>query len=134
MMGVNKKRILISKLGLDGHDRGAKALASILKHEGYEVIYLGMYNTPEGVVKSAIHEDVDLIGISFLSGEHMTLTPELMEQLKKQDAEKIPVIIGGIFPPQDVEKLIEMGVQKVFRGSMVREVSDYLGRFFTDKC
>ena len=134
MMGVNKKRILISKLGLDGHDRGAKALASILKDEGYEVIYLGMYNTPEGVVKTAIHEDVDLIGISFLSGEHMTLTPELMEQLKTQGAEKIPVIIGGIFPPQDVEKLIEMGVQRVFRGSMVREVTDYLGRFFLDKC
>jgi methylmalonyl-CoA mutase, C-terminal domain len=130
MVGENKKRILISKLGLDGHDRGAKALASLLKQEGYEVIYLGMYNTTEGVVKTAIQEDVDLIGISFLSGEHMILTPELMENLKKQGAESIPVIIGGIFPPRDVEKLLEMGVRKVFRGSMVKEVTDYLDELF----
>ncbi len=130
MAGDNRKRILIAKLGLDGHDRGAKALAAILKNEGYEVIYLGMYNTPEGVVKTAIQEDVDLIGISFLSGEHMILTPELMEQLKKQDAKEIPVIIGGIFPPQDVEKLMKMGVRRVFRGSMVKEVIDYLDRLF----
>ena len=130
MDGVSRKRILISKLGLDGHDRGAKALASILKQQGYEVIYLGMYNTPQGVVKSAIQEDVDLIGISFLSGEHMILTPELMEELRKNRAESIPVIIGGIFPPQDVEKLLKMGVRNVFRGSMVSEVTDYLKTLF----
>ena len=130
MDGESRKRILISKLGLDGHDRGAKALASILKQEGYEVIYLGMYNTPQGVVKTAIQEDVDLIGISFLSGEHMILTPELMEDLKKNGADAIPVIIGGIFPPQDVEKLLKMGVRKVFRGSMVSEVTDYLKILF----
>jgi methylmalonyl-CoA mutase, C-terminal domain len=130
MADDNRKRILIAKLGLDGHDRGAKALASLLKQEGYEVIYLGMYNTPEGVVKTAIQEDVDLIGISFLSGEHMILTPDLMEQLRKQNAETIPVIIGGIFPPQDVEKLLAMGVRRVFRGSMVKDVADYLGQLF----
>jgi methylmalonyl-CoA mutase C-terminal domain/subunit len=128
----NRKRILIAKLGLDGHDRGAKALASILKQEGYEVIYLGMYNTPEVVAKTAIQEDVDLIGISFLSGEHLILTPDLMEQLKIQGMEEIPVIIGGIFPPQDVEKLLEMGVHKVFRGAMVRDVTDYLDQLFSN--
>jgi len=125
-----KKRILISKLGLDGHDRGAKALASLLKQQGYEVIYLGMYNSPEVVAKTAIQEDVDLIGISFLSGEHLILTPDLLEQLGKLGADHIPVIIGGIFPPQDVEKMIRMGVRKVFRGSMVREVTDYLDQLF----
>jgi methylmalonyl-CoA mutase, C-terminal domain len=130
MNSEKKRRILIAKLGLDGHDRGAKALASILKQEGYEVIYLGMYNTPEGAVKTAIQEDVDLIGISFLSGEHMILTPELMDHLKQQGAEEIPVIIGGIFPPLDVEKLLAMGVRKVFRGSMVKEVTDYLNQMF----
>jgi len=130
MTGEKRRRILIAKVGLDGHDRGAKALASLLKQEGYEVIYLGMYNTPEGVVKTAIQEDVDLIGISFLSGEHMILTPELMDQLKKHNTPEIPVIIGGIFPPQDVEKILNMGVKKVFRGSMVKDVTTYLDQFF----
>ncbi len=132
MTESRKKRILIAKVGLDGHDRGAKVLASLLRQEGYEVIYLGMYNTPEGVVKAAIQEDVDMIGVSFLSGEHMMLTPELMNQLKQQKAQSIPVIIGGIFPPRDVEKIEKMGITKVFRGSMVNDVSTYLRDYFSD--
>ena len=123
-------RIMISKLGLDGHDRGAKVLASMLQSEGYEVIYLGMYNTPEMLVQSAIQEDVDMIGVSFLSGEHLTLTPILMEELRKNGAERLPVIIGGIVPPQDEEEIIKMGVKRVFRGSLVKDVVDYLKQYF----
>lgn len=121
---------MIAKLGLDGHDRGAKVLASLLKSEGYEVIYLGMYNTPEMLVQSAIQEDVDMIGISFLSGEHLTLTPILMDELEKNNAHDIPVIVGGIVPPQDESELLNMGVKRVFRGSLVKDVVAYLNRYF----
>ena len=121
---------MIAKLGLDGHDRGAKVLASMLQSEGYEVIYLGMYNTPEMLVKSAIQEDVDMIGISYLSGEHLTLTPILMEELVKKKAQELPVIVGGIVPPQDEQKLIEMGIKRVFRGSLVKDVVNYLHQYF----
>jgi methylmalonyl-CoA mutase C-terminal domain/subunit len=121
---------MIAKLGLDGHDRGAKVLASMLKSEGYEVIYLGMYNTPEMLVQSAIQEDVDMIGVSYLSGEHLTLTPILMEELRKKRVENLPVIIGGIVPPQDEQKLIKMGVKRVFRGSLVKDVINYLKQYF----
>jgi methylmalonyl-CoA mutase C-terminal domain/subunit len=127
----NRIRIIIAKLGLDGHDRGAKVLASMLQSEGYEVIYLGMYNTPEMLVQSAIQEDVDMIGVSFLSGEHLTLTPIVMEELRKNKAADLPVIVGGIVPPQDEEKLINMGVKRVFRGSLVKDVVEYLNEYFT---
>ncbi|MBW1786441.1 MAG: cobalamin B12-binding domain-containing protein [Deltaproteobacteria bacterium] len=126
----NRVRIIIAKLGLDGHDRGAKVLASMLQSEGYEVIYLGMYNTPEMLVQSAIQEDVDMIGVSYLSGEHLTLTPILMEELRKNKAEDLPVIVGGVVPPQDEEDLIKMGVQRVFRGSLVKDVVKYLNEYF----
>ena len=130
MGSENRIRIIIAKLGLDGHDRGAKVLASMLQSEGYEVIYLGMYNTPEMLVQSAIQEDVDMIGVSYLSGEHLTLTPILMEELRKNGAEGLPVIIGGIVPPQDEEVLIKMGVKRVFRGSLVKDVANYLKKYF----
>lgn len=119
-------RILIAKVGLDGHDRGAKVLSSLLRDAGMEVIYLGMYNTPEMVIRSAMEEDVDIIGISFLSGEHLTLTPKIMKELKKSKMEDLPVIIGGIMPAQDEAKLLKMGVDRVFRGSLVRDVVSYL--------
>ena len=123
-------RLMIAKLGLDGHDKGAKVLASLLQSEGYEVIYLGLYNTPEMVVQSAIQEDADMIGISYLSGEHLTLTPILMEELVKKKAQELPVIVGGIVPPQDEQKLIEMGIKRVFRGSLVKDVVNYLHQYF----
>lgn len=130
MGSENRVRIMIAKLGLDGHDRGAKVLASMLQSEGYEVIYLGMYNTPEMLVQSAIQEDVDMIGISYLSGEHLTLTPILMEELVKNKAQELPVIVGGIVPPQDEEELMKMGVKRVFRGSLVKDVLKYLKEYF----
>jgi methylmalonyl-CoA mutase C-terminal domain/subunit len=119
-------RILLAKVGLDGHDRGVKVLASLLRDAGLEVIYLGMYNTPEMVVKSAIEEDVDVIGISFLSGEHLTLTPKIVKEMKKNHMDDVLLIIGGIMPAQDEPKLIKMGVDRVFRGSLVRDVVSYL--------
>lgn len=130
MVSKKRVRILIAKLGLDGHDRGVKVLASLLQNAGYEVIYLGLYNTPEMLVQSAIQEDVDMIGISYLSGEHLTLTPILMAELRKNGAEDLPVIVGGIVPPQDEEILLEMGVRHVFRGSLVKEVVEYLNDYF----
>jgi len=123
-------RILIAKVGLDGHDRGAKVLASMLRDNGYEVIYLGLYNTPEMVVQSAIQEAVDIIGISFHSGEHLTLTPILMNNLRERQLGDLPVIIGGIIPPEDESILMGMGVKRVFRGSLVREVIEYLNHYF----
>ena len=130
MGSENRIRIMIAKLGLDGHDRGAKVLASMLQSEGYEVIYLGMYNTPEMLVQSAIQEDVDMIGISYLSGEQLTLTPILMRELSKNGVEDLPVIIGGIVPPQDEQELMKMGVKHVFRGSLVKDVVKYLKEYF----
>ena len=124
-------RILIAKVGLDGHDRGAKVLASMLRDSGYEVLYLGLYNTPEMVVQSAIQEAVDIIGISFHSGEHLTLTPILMNSLREHQVGDLPVIIGGIIPPEDENILLGMGVRRVFRGSLVKEVIEYLNGYFS---
>jgi methylmalonyl-CoA mutase C-terminal domain/subunit len=124
-------RILLAKTGLDGHDRGAKVLAALLQRQGFEVVYLGLYNTVEMVVQGAIEEDVDLIGLSFLSGEHLSITKKLMAELKRREVDDIPVIIGGILPPEDVETLLEMGVMKVFRGSMARDVVEFLSSNFT---
>ena len=124
-------RVLIAKVGLDGHDRGAKVLVSMLRDTGYEVIYLGLYNTPEMVVQSAIQEAVDIIGISFHSGEHLTLTPILMNNLREHQVGDLPVIIGGIIPPEDENILLGMGVRRVFRGSLVKEVIEYLNGYFS---
>ena len=126
MTSPNKLRILIAKAGLDGHDRGAKVLAALLREAGFEVIYLGMYNTPEMIVQSAIQEDADVIGVSFLSGEHLSITDKLMRELRLQGAGDIPVILGGIMPAEDTEALMNMGVRRVFRGALVGEVVDYL--------
>ncbi len=133
MASPGNLRILIAKTGLDGHDRGAKVLAKLLEREGFEVIYAGLYNTAEMVVQAAIQEDVDIIGLSFLSGEHLSITQKVMNELKRRNAEDIMVIIGGIFPPHDVEPLIEMGVKKVFRGAMVKEVTAFLAEIAGQK-
>jgi methylmalonyl-CoA mutase, C-terminal domain len=108
-------RILIAKPGLDGHDRGAKVVARALRDAGMEVIYTGLHQTPEMIVKSAIQEDVHCIGLSILSGAHMTLFPEVVDLLKKSDAEDIIVFGGGIVPKGDVEKLKALGVKEIFQ-------------------
>jgi len=130
MTSKKTPRILITKAGLDGHDRGAKVLSTLLREAGFEVIYLGMYNTPEMIVQSAIQEDADVIGISFLSGEHLSITSKLMEELRRQGADDIPVILGGIMPAEDTEALLNMGVKRVFRGALVGEVTKYLSEKF----
>jgi methylmalonyl-CoA mutase C-terminal domain/subunit len=110
-----KVRILICKPGLDGHDRGAKVVASTLRDAGYEVIYTGLRQTPDMIVRDAIQEDVDAIGLSVHSGAHLTLFRKVMELLKAEGAEHILVTGGGIIPDQDMPKLEEIGVGRLFR-------------------
>jgi methylmalonyl-CoA mutase C-terminal domain/subunit len=105
-------RVLVAKVGLDGHDRGVKVVARILRDAGYEVIYTGLFQSPESVAAAAIDEDVDAIGLSMLSGAHMTLAPLVVEKLREQGSE-IPVVVGGIVPDQDAAALAEAGVAGV---------------------
>ena len=109
-----KIRVIVAKAGLDGHDRGAKVVARALRDAGVEVIYTGLHQTPEQIVAAAIQEDVDAIGLSVLSGAHMTLFARLLELLKQQDAEDIKVFGGGIIPDADITELTAMGVAKIF--------------------
>ena len=106
------ERVLVAKVGLDGHDRGVKVVARILRDAGYEVIYTGLFQTPETVAAAAVDEDVDVIGLSLLSGAHMTLAPAVVEAVRGRGAD-IPVVIGGIVPDQDVAPLVDLGVAKV---------------------
>src|ERR1700676_3878419 len=112
--GARKIRILTAKVGLDGHDRGIKVISRALRDAGIEVIYTGLHQTPEMVVEAAIQEDVDGIGISLLSGAHMTLFPEVLRLLGERDAKDIVVFGGGIIPDDDIPKLEKMGVAKIF--------------------
>jgi methylmalonyl-CoA mutase C-terminal domain/subunit len=107
-------RILIAKPGLDGHDRGAKVIARALRDAGMEVIYLGLRQTPEMIVEAALQEDVDAIGLSILSGAHMTLLPRVVELLRQYGLDDVMVFAGGIIPDQDVPVLKEMGVEGIF--------------------
>jgi len=113
-MEVRRIRVLIAKPGLDGHDRGAKVVARALRDAGMEVIYTGLRQTPEMVVEAALQEDVDIIGLSILSGAHMALAPRIMALLSENDMTDVPVIIGGIVPNDDILILKELGVAEVF--------------------
>jgi methylmalonyl-CoA mutase C-terminal domain/subunit len=106
------ERILVAKVGLDGHDRGIKVVARILRDAGYEVIYTGLFQTPQTVASAAVDEDVDAIGLSMLSGAHMTLAPLVVDEVRKLGSE-IPVVVGGIVPKHDVELLMAAGVAAV---------------------
>jgi methylmalonyl-CoA mutase C-terminal domain/subunit len=122
-----KIRVLLAKPGLDGHDRGIKVIASALRDAGFEVIYTGLRQTPEMVVEAAIQEDVDAIGMSVLSGAHMTLFPAVLDLLKEKEAEHILLFGGGIIPKEDIEKLEKMGVGKLFTpGAPTTEAVQYL--------
>ena len=107
-------RVLIAKPGLDGHDRGAKIVARALRDAGMEVIYAGLRQTPEEIVRAALEEDVDLIGLSILSGAHMALFPQVLRLLKKEKAGGIPVFAGGIIPDEDARRLRRLGVRAIF--------------------
>jgi len=128
---ARKIRILTAKVGLDGHDRGIKVISRALRDAGVEVIYTGLHQTPEMVVEAAIQEDVDGIGISLLSGAHMTLFPEIIRLLKERDAEDIVVFGGGIIPDGDVKALEEIGVDKVFTpGTSLDDAVGYVKQRF----
>ncbi len=117
-----RKRVLIAKVGLDGHDRGAKIVARALKNAGFEVIYTGIRQSPEQVVETAIQEDVSLIGLSCLSGAHIPLFKRVMELLKEREV-SVPVFCGGTIPPDDVPVLKSMGIKEVFGpGTSLREI------------
>jgi methylmalonyl-CoA mutase C-terminal domain/subunit len=107
-------RVLVGKAGLDGHDRGVKVVARILRDAGMEVVYTGLHRTPEQIVSAAVQEDVDVVGISLLSGAHMSLMPRILALLRAADAGDIAVVVGGVIPDEDVAPLREMGVAEVF--------------------
>ena len=115
-------RVLVAKVGLDGHDRGAKVVARVLRDAGMEVVYTGLHRTPEQVVAAAVQEDVDVIGISLLSGAHMTLVPRLLQLLKEQNAEDIAVVVGGMIPDEDVPELKKVGASEMFLQDTTPEV------------
>jgi methylmalonyl-CoA mutase C-terminal domain/subunit len=122
-------RVLVAKPGLDGHDRGAKIIARAFRDAGFEVVYTGLRQTPEQVVAAALQEDVDVVGLSVLSGAHMTLCPRIMELMKKEKLDDVLVIVGGIIPDQDIPKLKELGVSEVFQpGVSTEDIIDYVRR------
>jgi len=122
-----KIRVLLAKPGLDGHDRGIKVIASAFRDAGFEVIYTGLRQTPEMIAEAAIQEDVDAIGMSVLSGAHMTLFPVVLNLLREKKAEHILLFGGGIIPEEDIEKLEKMGVGKLFTpGAITSEAIEYL--------
>ena len=120
-------KVLIAKPGLDGHDRGAKVLARGLRDEGFEVVYTGLRQTPEMIATAALQEDVDVVGLSILSGAHMTLLPRITKLLREEGLEDVLVTAGGIIPDDDVAALAEVGVARVFGpGTTISEVAEYL--------
>lgn len=122
-MSERKIRVLVAKPGLDGHDRGAKVVARALRDAGMEVIYTGLRQTPEMIVEAALQEDVDVIGLSILSGAHMALVPRILELMKAHGLQDVKVVLGGIVPDEDVPVLLQMGVSGVFGpGSDTQEI------------
>ncbi len=127
-LGQMRKRVLIAKAGLDGHDRGAKVVSRALRDGGHEVIYTGLHQTPAQVVAAAIQEDVDAIGLSVMSGAYMSIFPPILELLSSAGAEHIAVFGGGVIPAEDVERLRAMGVSRVFTpGSSLEEIVEWVG-------
>lgn len=126
-------RIVVAKPGLDGHDRGAKVVARALRDAGHEVIYTGLHQTPEQIVETAIQEDADLIGLSVLSGAHMTQFRRLLELLTERDSRDIVVFGGGIVPEEDLPLLAELGVAKIFTpGATTSEITDWVAAAFPE--
>jgi methylmalonyl-CoA mutase C-terminal domain/subunit len=120
-------RVVVAKVGLDGHDRGAKIIARALRDAGMEVIYTGLHQTPEQIVAAALQEDADAVGISILSGAHMTLVPKVVELLREQGADDVIVTVGGTIPDDDVEELKRLGVAEVFTpGASTQVAVDFI--------
>ena len=126
-MSERSVRILVAKPGLDGHDRGAKIIARALRDAGFEVIYTGLHQTPEMIAEAAVQEDVDAIGLSILSGAHMTLFPKILEMLKERGAGDVPVFGGGIIPDEDIVALKKAGVKEIFTpGTTTQTIIDWI--------
>jgi len=122
-----KIRVLVAKAGLDGHDRGAKVIAAALRDAGMEVIYTGLRQTPEMIVEAAIQEDVDVIGISILSGAHMTILPKIKNLMNEKGLNDVLLTGGGIIPEEDIQQLKKMGVGQLFTpGSSTTDIADYI--------
>ncbi len=123
----NKIRVLVAKAGLDGHDRGAKVIAAALRDAGMEVIYTGLRQTPEMIVEAAIQEDVNVIGISILSGAHMTIFPKIKKLMDEKGIDDVLLTGGGIIPKDDIEELRKLGVGEIFTpGASTTEIADYI--------
>ena len=126
-MNVRKVRILVAKPGLDGHDRGAKVVARALSDAGFEVVYTGLHQTPEMIAQTAVQEDVDAVGLSIMSGAHMTLFPAVLEALRARGAGEVLVFGGGIIPDDDVAELRKQGVSRIFKpGALTSEIVDWV--------
>jgi len=124
---TKKIRVVVAKPGLDGHDRGAKIIARALRDAGMEVIYTGLHQTPEQIVETVLQEDADAVGLSILSGAHMTLVPKVIELLAAQDASDVVVTVGGTIPAQDIAELKELGVAEVFTpGAPTQAIIDFI--------
>jgi methylmalonyl-CoA mutase, C-terminal domain len=127
-------RVLVAKPGLDGHDRGAKVVAAALRDAGMEVIYTGLHQTPEMIATAAVQEDVDVVGLSILSGAHMTLFPRVRELLHEQGRDDILITGGGIIPKEDMDALSERGIGKLFGpGTRTTDLIDYIREWFTER-
>ncbi|MCE4612450.1 MAG: cobalamin B12-binding domain-containing protein [Desulfurococcales archaeon] len=127
-------KVLVAKLGIDGHDRGAKVIARALRDAGFEVVYTGIRQTPMQVAMAAVQEDVDVIGVSMLSGAHMSHMRELMKRLEELGASDIPVVLGGTIPIPDIEPLKRIGVREVFLpGTSLREIVEHVRRLAEEK-
>ncbi|MHA2610145.1 MAG: cobalamin B12-binding domain-containing protein [bacterium JZ-2024 1] len=127
-------RVLLAKIGLDGHDRGIKVIARALRDSGMEVIYSGLHRTPEEIAEMAVQEDVDFLGVSILSGAHMVLIPRLLNQLKQKNAQDIVVLVGGTIPEDDAQELKKMGVAEVyFPGTLTTQIVEDIHRIFEQK-
>ncbi len=126
-MTDRKIRVLVAKPGLDGHDRGAKVVARALRDAGMEVIYTGIRQTPEMIAEAALQEDVDVVGLSILSGAHMALCPRIVELLRREGMEDVVVLLGGIIPDEDIEPLKTLGVRGVFGpGTSTQDIIDFI--------
>jgi methylmalonyl-CoA mutase C-terminal domain/subunit len=125
--GRGKIRVVVAKPGLDGHDRGAKIIARALRDAGMEVIYTGLHQTPEQIAATVIQEDADAVGLSILSGAHMTLVPKVVELLKEQGVDDVIITVGGTIPSEDIPELKKLGVSEVFTpGSSTQEIIDFI--------
>jgi methylmalonyl-CoA mutase, C-terminal domain len=132
-MADRKIRVLVAKPGLDGHDRGAKVMASALRDAGFEVIYTGLHQTPEMIVTAAVQEDVDVVALSILSGAHMTLFPKVLELLRDEGAEHVLLTGGGIIPEEDMRALEELGVGRLFGpGTTTSAAVEYIRTWFAE--